>query len=105
MSAVLEKDGIVQYVDECCGIYIRSVLLQKGERARQHVHDYDHASYIGSGSVRMWVNGGFEGVFKAGVAVPIRAGQRHEFEAMEDGTRLACLHTAASAESVKRKEL
>lgn len=100
------RDGdrnFVEFVDEVCGIYFRSILLHKGEKAQQHVHDHDHATYIGSGSVLMFENGKDKGVFLAGTAIPVLAGVRHEFEALENGTRLACVHTAASAESVKAK--
>lgn len=109
MSAILniaeqpQERDYVEFVDEVCGIYFRSILLQKGEKARQHVHDHDHATYVGAGSVMMWANGGLEGEFMAGSAIPVLAGVRHEFEALENGTRLACVHTAASAESVKEK--
>lgn len=96
---------LIEWIDECGGIYFRSIVLQKGDKATQHVHDHDHATYIGSGSVRMWANGGDEGIFKAGRPVLVMAGVRHEFEALEPDTRLTCVHDAKSAESVKSKGL
>lgn len=97
-----ERD-FVEFVDEVCGIYFRSILLQKGEKAKQHVHDYDHATYLGAGSVKMWANGELVGEFKAGTVFPVLSGVLHEFMALEDNTRIACVHTAESAESAKAK--
>lgn len=95
----------VEFIEEVCGLYFRSILLNKGTLVPQHVHDHDHATYIGSGSARVWVNGQHMGDFPAGHAVPVKAGCFHQFEALEDGTRLACVHDVASADSVKAKGL
>lgn len=104
MAAV---DGeIVEFIDEVCGIYFRSVLLAKaGQRIAQHTHDHDHATYCGSGRARMIVDGKVWIDVDAGSAVPVMAGKQHEFIALEDGTRLTCVHDAASAESIKQKGL
>lgn len=96
----------VEFVDEVCGIYFRSIVLGKcGDRISQHVHDHDHATYIGSGAVRVWVNGDEPKDCTAGTAIPILAGHQHIFEALADDTRLTCVHDAASAASVKEKGL
>jgi len=98
------EDQPVQFVDEVAGLYFRSILLEKaGFVVPQHVHDYDHASYIGSGAARLWVNGEWIGDYQAGHAIEIKAGKEHVFEALEDNTRIACVHDAKSAESVKSK--
>lgn len=93
---------IVEFVDEVCGLYFRSILINAGTIIPQHVHDHDHATYIGSGAVRMWADGDDLGVFQAGRAVPVKAGVQHVFQALEDETRLTCVHDAVSAESAKR---
>ena len=94
---------IVEYVNDVCGIHFRSVLIEKaGEKISQHVHDHDHPTYCGSGSARLRVNGEVVGDVHAGGVVAVLAGQHHEFEALEDNTRLACIHDVASAESIKR---
>lgn len=96
---------IVEFVDEVCGIYFRSVLLPvKGMKIPQHVHDHDHATYVGNGSARVWADEKLVGDFAAGTAVPVLAGVRHEFEALEANTRLTCVHDAKSAESIKEME-
>lgn len=97
---------IVEFVEEVKGIYFRSVLLPKaGARIPQHVHDHDHATFCGAGRALMIVDGVSQGEVLAGHAVPVLAGKKHEFVALEDGTRLTCVHDVASAESIKRKGL
>lgn len=94
----------VEFVEEVCGIYFRSVLLdQQWDLVEQHRHDHDHATYVGAGSVRMWIDGTPVGDFKAGQAIAIVAGKAHAFQALEPNTRLACVHDVKSAESVKVK--
>lgn len=84
----------VEFVEEVCGIFFRSVFLEKsGMIVWQHVHTYDHPTFIGSGSVRLWVDEEWAGDFKAGHAVGIKAGQKHLFMALEPNTRLACVHS------------
>lgn len=96
----------VEFADEVAGVYFRSVILwNAGDIATQHVHDYDHATLCGAGSARMLVNGIFERMVAAGEAVMVRKGLKHSFEAMVAGTRLVCIHIAASAEAAKEKEL
>jgi len=97
---------IVEFVEEVAGLYFRSILLPRsGIRVPQHVHDYDHATYIGSGAARMYVDGAPAGDFPAGHAASVRAGHQHEFEALEPNTRLVCIHDVASAESLKQRGL
>jgi quercetin dioxygenase-like cupin family protein len=96
---------IVEFVEEKGGIYFRSVLLPKGMKVPQHVHDHDHATYCGQGKAIMLVNGEFAALLRAGHAVEVKAGLEHEFLALEDDTRLACVHDVKSADSVKEKGL
>lgn len=97
---------IVEFVEEVCGIYFRSILLPRaGMRVPQHSHDHDHATLVGAGTARLYVDGQPAGDFHAGRAVPIIAGKHHAFEALEPGTRLTCVHNVASALSIKNKGL
>lgn len=91
----------VEFVDEVAGIYFRSIVIQFGERAKQHVHDYDHATLIGNGAAVLYVDGVDSGYFEAGQAVLIKAGQHHEFEARKDDTRLTCVHISESAQAAR----
>lgn len=94
----------VERIEEVAGLYFRSVVIpQAGMSIDQHVHDHDHATFVGNGRVRAYGNGELMGEYDAGSAVEIRAGVYHLFEALEDNTRLCCVHDIASAESVKAK--
>lgn len=97
---------IVESIEEVNGLYFRSVLLPKaGMRIAQHTHDHDHATLVGQGTAALYIGGVLSGIFEAGRAVPVMAGQYHAFEALADNTRLTCVHDIASAESVKEKGL
>lgn len=95
----------VERIEEVSGIYFRSVLLERGTVIPQHTHDHNHATYVGSGKARLWVNGVWRADYPAGHAVEVKAGQSHVFQALEPNTRLACVHDVASAESVRTKGL
>lgn len=73
------------------GVYFRSVFLKKWTVIPQHTHDHDHATYVGSGRVRLWVNSVWSGDYQAGAAIEIRGGNQHIFQALEDFTRLICV--------------
>lgn len=96
-------EPLVEWVDEVAGLYFRSVLLlNEGQVVTQHTHDYDHATYIGNGSVRLFVEGNVVGDFPAGRAVKVSANQKHHFVALEPNTRLTCVHIVERAEAIKR---
>ncbi len=81
-----------------CGIYMRSVLLPaKGDKVEQHAHTCAHPTYCGSGSAEYWEDGVLIGQVQAGGAVKVPAGKPHHFVALEDGTRLVCVHDVTSA--------
>ncbi len=82
------------------GIYFRSVRLEKGTLIPQHTHDHDHATYVGSGRVVLYVDGRFEGEFSQGDAIEIKGGKRHEFQALEDDTLLACVWPESIGETL-----
>ena len=100
------KEALVEFVDEVCGIYFRSMLLKNtGDLALQHVHDHDHVTYVGNGAVRFYVDGKFIADVPAGKAVEIKAGVPHQFRALAPNTRITCVHDVASAESLKKQNL
>ena len=97
---------IVEYIEEVNGLYFRSILIPKrGMRVPQHTHDHSHATYVGQGKAALYVGHVRAGIYEAGRAVPVSAGAVHEFEALEDNTRLACVHDVESALSIKEKGL
>lgn len=95
---------IVEYVEECDGIYFRSIFLPfRGDCGEQHVHDESHPTYCGSGRARLYVEGTFRMDVEAGHAVKVEAGKKHFFEALEDNTRLTCVWDAEKALRLKQK--
>lgn len=94
----------VEFIEEVAGLYFRSIVLEcAGDTVPQHSHDHDHATLVGAGSVRMWVNGCWLADIPAGHAVKIKAATQHLFQALEPNTRLTCVHDASSAESLQSK--
>lgn len=95
------SDELVEVIHDCtdwCGIYVRSVVLAKvGMRAAQHVHQFDHLTYCGSGAVEFYEEGVKVGDVHAGQAARVHAYKKHYFIALEDNTRLACIHDVVSA--------
>lgn len=82
---------IVEKIHIVGGIYFRSILINKDVSLPQHTHNHDHATYVGSGSVRLWINGVESGDYFGGDAVEIKGGSEHLFMALEDNTRLVCV--------------
>ena len=91
---------MTEKIDIVGGIYFRSVRLQKDMKIPQHTHDHDHATYIGSGSAILYVDGVFKGKYNSGDAVEMRGGKKHEFLALEDNTLLACVWPESIAEEL-----
>lgn len=88
----------VEYCDECAGIFFRSIVIEKaGMIAGYHSHDYAHASYIGSGAARLYFDGVLQGDHVAGESVEIPANVAHSWEALQDNTRIACVHRSEDA--------
>lgn len=85
--------------DDLCGFYLRTALFERaGERSEQHEHTCEHPTLCGSGAAQYWENGVHVGDVRAGGAVKVSAGQKHEFVALEDNTRLTCIFNLAQAE-------
>lgn len=104
MTPVAEP--IVEMIQaDVAGLYFRSVLLVESNTIiPQHVHDYDHATFVGSGSVRLFINGKPSGDYHAGTAITILAHQQHVFCSLEPMTRLCCVHHTESAIVAQQKE-
>lgn len=84
-----------EFIDEVEGIGIRSTVLKKAmDCVGQHAHPHAHATLVGSGAVRLWVDGKFLGDFYRGQAIGVKAHHTHIFQALEDDTLLACLTVA-----------
>lgn len=83
-------------------IFIKHYRIKKaGTYLPQHSHKYDHGTLVCHGSVRVWVDGRFKGVFHAPSAINIPAGTKHIFEVLEDNTTLACIHNASRSGEIE----
>lgn len=99
---VILDEQPVEFIEIVAGLYFRSVLLKlAGTIIPQHQHGHDHATYVGNGKVRLWVNKEWKGDYQAGQAIEIKAHQDHLFQALENDTRLTCVHNLKSAELIK----
>lgn len=100
------SDIAVEHVDEVGGLYIRTIrLFKRGTYVPQHVHDYDHVTLCGSGSAYFYQDGALSAIVRAGSVVTIKKGMQHAFQSLEDNTTLSCIHSVASAESIKAMAL
>jgi len=98
------NDEIVEFCEEKGGVYFRSILVPKaGTMIPQHVHPHDHATYCGRGRAAPFVQGVRQPDLLEGHAFEVKAGIEHAFVTLEDNTRLACCHDAASALAAKEK--
>jgi quercetin dioxygenase-like cupin family protein len=102
----IDYKAIVEFIDEVGGLYFRSMLIpERGDVVQQHVHDHDHVTYVGNGSVVAFADDECLGEIMAGRAIEIKAGVQHKFVALEPKTRITCVHQVNSAESLKAKDL
>lgn len=96
--ATLHKPA--ENIQIAAGIYFRSVVLTNGEVIPQHVHAAEHATYVGAGAARLWIDGVWRQDLRAGEAAEIEAGREHLFQALEEGTRLTCVWREDVAEAM-----
>lgn len=80
-----------EFIEVKAGIYFRSIVLDKYEVVGQHRHDAAHATLVGSGAARLWIDGVWSADIPAGHAVAIEANKDHVFQALEPDTRLSCI--------------
>ena len=73
-------------------VFTRVMLFEDaGDTEHCHTHDYDHATLVAHGAVKVTANGK-ETVFKAPHLIWIRKDVRHELVALEPKTVCACIH-------------
>jgi quercetin dioxygenase-like cupin family protein len=78
------------------GVYAREQTLAPGEEVEKHVHDYDHLSYLTSGSVTLEVDGELQ-VLTGPCMLEIKAGKQHRIQAITNITWL-CIHSETVAD-------
>lgn len=86
-----EVETLAHYLID--GVYIKPFVAKKaGTFMGQHSHSYDHATFVASGAIRVFVDGDVKGDYQAGEVIEIRAGKKHVLLALEDNTVAACIH-------------
>lgn len=69
------------------GSYIKETHIPRGAKLGQHAHDHDHLSVLVSGAVLLTIDGETDG-FDGYKVFTIKAGKKHEIEAMSDSVWL-----------------
>lgn len=75
---------------EMDGMFIKVMVLKRGDQIVTHAHKYSHAHILGKGRIKLEVDGSFE-VYSAPAIIEIKAGRHHGMTALEDSTGF-CVH-------------
>lgn len=67
----------------------------------QHAHARSHAHIVGSGEVRVWVEGKELGDFRAGQIIDIAAGKLHMLMSLKADTRGFCVHNVVGLDGIE----
>jgi hypothetical protein len=87
------------------GVWIKSMVIPRAMTVLpQHAHVHDHTTLVTNGSVRVWQDGKELGDFEAPAGIFIRAGVKHLFVTLEDGTVIYCIHNIARSGVVEIAE-
>lgn len=78
------------------GVYAREQSLRAGEEVQKHVHDYDHLSYLSSGSAMIEIDDELS-VLHGPCMLEVKAGKKHRIQALTDITWL-CIHAESIAD-------
>ena len=74
-------------------IFIKSGTFEKaGSVIPQHSHEYDHTTFIASGSVHAWCDEEYLGIFIAPTGITIKRNCKHLFMTISDNTTILCIH-------------
>lgn len=90
-------DAEVAYTATPDGLEIKQLYFKEpGTLMGQHAHLWSHAHLVGSGEIRVWVEGVEVGDFKAGECINIEAGKKHMLMSLKADTRGFCIHNTAN---------
>jgi len=70
-------------------------VAKRGDILPQHAHDYDHTTFIATGSVKWTSEGGAQRLYYAPAAFTVEAHVKHMAEILEDGTTILCIHNVS----------
>lgn len=75
------------------GLFAKQTLVPRaGTILPQHSHAWDHVSFVSKGAARVWCDGHLIGDYQAPMGLNIKAGCKHTFITLEDGTIISCIH-------------
>jgi quercetin dioxygenase-like cupin family protein len=79
----LDQAGIEVIHHWATGLYSKEMRIPAGAMVGKHVHDYDHFSFLFSGSVSVTVDGE-SSIYNAPKLLVIEAGKEHVIRALTD---------------------
>ena len=76
----------------------------RGIEIPQHSHEYDHLSMLARGSVMLYADNVYQGVYRAPAGIIIKAGVKHRFVTLEDNTIVYCIHNVSRSGGIDIRE-
>lgn len=87
------------------GVFVKEMTIPKaGTLVPQHSHEYDHTSFVASGSIRAWADGFLLGDFAAPHPLFVKAGVKHSFLSLQDQSLVLCIHNVSRTGTVEVRE-
>lgn len=87
------------------GIFVKEMTIPRsGTLVPQHSHEYDHTSFLATGSIRAWADGVLLGEFTAPYPLFVKAGVKHSFLSLQDNSLILCLHNILRTGAVEVRE-
>lgn len=85
------------------GVYVKETIINAGQILVQHKHEYEHLSYLVSGTVAVQVDG-VTSTMTGPTALTIEAGKHHGVKALTDTVWL-CIHATDCTDADKVDEV
>ncbi len=87
---------------EAEGLWVKQIAVGKAHTyLPQHAHVLSHLTLVAAGAVNVWVDGNWDARYDAPAGVYIKAGAKHTFETLVEGTVLYCVHALTTPEALK----
>lgn len=84
------------------GVFIKHIVIPAaGSIIPQHIHEYDHTTFLAKGSMHVWEDGVAKGRLDAPAGILIKAGVKHLFQTVADDTVILCIHNLHGEGAVK----
>lgn len=99
-STTYVEDDVIPSISIVGNTWIKQMIFEHvGDVHPGHVHNFDHSTLLGKGSVEVCANGVFT-TFVAPTIIYIKAGVQHGMVAKEDGTVIYCIHPLRGGDQV-----